>query len=52
MIEGKTIQSAHVLLGERDSGGYGPNEMFVNFTDGQQLRIWIEDGVIASEIIK
>jgi hypothetical protein len=51
MIEGRTIQSAHAILGERDSGGFGPGELFMNFTDGAQLHIYIEDGVIASRIL-
>lgn len=51
MIEGKVIASAHVLLGERDSGGFGPNEFFMNFTDGTQFHIKIEDGVLKTQLV-
>lgn len=49
MIEGKTIQSAHVILGPEP--GDGPSELFMNFTDGTQLRLWVMRGSIASEVI-
>lgn len=51
MLDGKTIQSAHVILGERESGGFGPGELFLNFTDGSQVRLWVQDGCIASQMV-
>lgn len=49
MLEGKTIQSAHVILGPE--AGDGPSELFMNFTDGSQLHLWVQRGFIASQIL-